>query len=39
VAAAFGEMAEAAADLSDAVALQDQVSREALDRARKRGAA
>ncbi|HWD84832.1 MAG TPA: hypothetical protein VG321_03700 [Solirubrobacteraceae bacterium] len=39
VATAFGEMAEAAADLSDAVALQDQVAREALERARKRGAA
>lgn len=39
VAAAFGEMAGAAADLSDAVALQDQVAREALERARKRGAA
>ncbi len=39
VAAAFGEMAEAAADLSDAVALQDQVAREASERARKRGAA
>ncbi|HWD65293.1 MAG TPA: hypothetical protein VG405_08965 [Solirubrobacteraceae bacterium] len=39
VAAAFGEMAEAAADLGDAVALQDQVGREALERARRRGVA
>jgi hypothetical protein len=39
VATAFGEMADAAADLSDAVALQDQVAHEALERARKRGAA
>lgn len=39
VAAAFGEMAEAAAELSDAVGLQDQVLREAQERARKRGAA
>ncbi len=39
VARAFGEMAEAAADLSDAVALQDQVLNEAQERARKRGAA
>lgn len=39
VASAFGEMAEAAAELGDAVALQDQVAREALERARKRGAA
>lgn len=39
VAAAFGEMAEAAAELSDAVALQDQVAREARERARNRGAA
>lgn len=39
VAGAFGEMAEAAAELSDAVALQDQVVREAQERARKRGAA
>ena len=39
VAGAFGEMAEAAGDLSDAVAMQDQLSREAQERARKRGAA
>lgn len=39
VATAFGGMAEAAAELSDAVALQDQVMREAQERARKRGAA
>lgn len=39
VARAFGGMAEAAAELSDAVALQDQVLREAQDRARRRGAA
>jgi hypothetical protein len=39
VAAAFGGMAEAAAELSDAVALQDQVMREAQERARRRGAA
>lgn len=39
VASAFGEMAEASAELSGAVELQDQVTREAQDRARKRGAA
>lgn len=39
VAAAFGGVAEAAAELSDAVALQDQVLREAQERARRRGAA
>jgi hypothetical protein len=39
VAAAFGEMAESAAELSDAVALQDQVAREARERARNRGVA
>lgn len=39
VAAAFGEIAAAADDLSDAVALQDQVAREASERARRRGAA
>lgn len=39
VAGAFGAMAEAAAELSDAVALQDQVGHEAQERARKRGAA
>jgi hypothetical protein len=39
VAAAFGEMAEAAAELSHAVALQDQVVREAQERSRRRGAA
>lgn len=39
VAGAFGGMAEAAAELSDAVALQDQVGHEAQERARKRGAA
>lgn len=39
VAGAFGEMSEAAAELSDAVALQDQVAREAQERARARGAA
>ena len=39
VAAAFGEMAEAAGDLSDAVELEDSVTREALDRTRTRGAA
>jgi hypothetical protein len=39
VASAFGEIAESAAELSDAVELQDTVEREALDRARGRGAA
>lgn len=39
VASAFGGMARAAADLSDAVALQDQVMREAQERARRRGVA
>lgn len=39
VAGAFGVMAGAAAELSDAVALQDQVLREAQERARRRGAA
>lgn len=39
VAGAFGEMAEAAAELSHAVALQDQVVREAQERSRRRGAA
>lgn len=36
VAAAFGEMAEAAAELSEAVELQDVVEREARERARSR---
>lgn len=35
VATAFGEMAEAAAELSDAVSLQDQVAREAQERAQR----
>jgi hypothetical protein len=39
VAAAFGEMAEAAGELADAVELEDTVTREALERARTRGAA
>jgi hypothetical protein len=39
VAAAFGEMSGAAAELSEAVALQDQVASEAQERARDRGAA
>lgn len=39
VAAAFGEMAEAADELSEGVAREDATSREAQDRARTRGAA
>ena len=39
VAGAFGEMAEAAAELSEAVDWQDRVDREAQERARSRGAA
>jgi len=39
VAFAFGEVAEAAGDLADAVDLEDMVTREALDRTRTRGAA
>lgn len=39
VASAFGEMAQATGDLADAVQLEDMVAREALDRARSRGAA
>lgn len=39
VANAFGEVAEAAAELSEAVELQDAVAREAEERARSRGAA
>ncbi|HET9719406.1 MAG TPA: hypothetical protein VFP55_04955 [Solirubrobacteraceae bacterium] len=39
VADAFGAMAQAAAELSHAVALQDQVVREAQERSRRRGAA
>jgi len=39
VAAAFGEIAEAAGDLADAVELEDTVAREALERTRSRGAA
>jgi hypothetical protein len=39
VADAFGEMAEAAADLADAVAREDEIAREAQTRARTRGAA
>ncbi len=39
VAAGFGEMAVCAGDLADAVELEDAVTREALERARSRGAA
>ncbi len=39
VAAGFGEMAVSAGDLAEAVELEDSVAREALDRARARGAA
>jgi len=39
VAGAFGEMASAAAELSDAIEWQDRVDREAQERARSRGAA
>jgi hypothetical protein len=39
VARAFGEMAESAAELSDAVAFEDAVEREAEERVRSRGAA
>ncbi len=39
VAGAFGGMAEAAGDLAEAVALEDEVARQAQDRARARGAA
>lgn len=39
VAGAFGEMAESAAELSEAVEWQDRVDREAQERARSRGAA
>lgn len=39
VAVAFGGVAEAAGELADAVALEDEVAREAQDRTRVRGAA
>jgi hypothetical protein len=39
VAAAFGEMSEAAGELAEAVELEDTIAREAQERARARGAA
>jgi hypothetical protein len=39
VAFAFGEMAEAAGDLADAIELEDTVTREAFERTRTRGVA
>jgi hypothetical protein len=39
VAAAFGEMAEATAELADGVEREDAISREAQERSRARGAA